>query len=75
MGTPETKGKALLSGTVTSFTIVKDGFLPGFLPAFRVVTVTVDGSGRANVEASKQKYVIQEAQSIVDDKLRETLGI
>ena len=60
---------------VSAYSIVKDGFLPGYVPAFRVITVTVDSKGKAVVSPSAQKYVIAEAQAIVDDKIREGCGL
>lgn len=65
----------VIPATVTAYTIVKDGFLPGFLPAYRVVCVKVDSNGKASVEASQQKYVIGEAQAILDDRIRENLSL
>ena len=65
----------VLPETTTAYSIVKDGFLPGYIPGFRVVCVMVDRAGKARVEASSQKYVLGEAQAIVEEKLREGLGL
>jgi hypothetical protein len=76
MATPEVKAKPTIPETTTTYGLMKDGFMPmGWIPAFRVLTVKTDGKGKANVEASSHKYVLAEAQAIVEDKLKESIGL
>lgn len=59
---------------VKTFGIERDGLLPGSLPAYRVLTVTVKGK-ETKVERSKQQYILAEALAIVEDEVKFGVGL
>lgn len=73
-GTAEAKKTPATAKPIVAFTIERDGFLPGQLPAYRVLTVKVEGT-KAKVEYSMQKYLLGEALALVEDKAREALKV